>query len=479
MPDGTVLSEPSATAGFDFQTDIDKKQLSVKTADISASFGKININNLTTPLGKDTTGPMQFHTNFAVEIEKLYSWAAALDKMDANTQFSGFARGDMAFKKAGSIIEASTKQITVENLKISSPGRETFTQPNMTISFAGKFDTAEKIYDIPQLSIVSPQIKISGRLSNADLGANTKTEGDFKADYDLAAASSIVSPFMPHGFSATGKRSDSLWFSSTWPKNAPAQFKTNLNAKTTFGFDTAEYMGLNFGKSEFDVKIEKGLMTIAPFSTKVNNGTLNFASTANFAGKPAMLQTPGEMKMFDKIQITRQTSDAFLGYMNPVFADAVNVTGVLNFDCEKFVIPLETGYRNTIAIAGTVSIDNMHLGGSSLLPQIIQLTGGSPNPVVTILPTRFVLADGILKYDNMQMDIDNKPVNFSGQIGLDKSMKMNVTLPWTYNGQRIMLPLKGTVDKPKLDVGKLVEDQASKELERQIQKGLEKIFKKE
>jgi hypothetical protein len=474
MPDGTVLSEPSATAGFDFQADLDKKQLDVKTADTSASFGTINITNLTMPFGENTAAPLQFNANAAVDIGKLMPYLTQFGKINPGSQFSGFARGDAAFKKTGNIIEASTKQITVENLKISSPGKETFTQPSMTISFAGEFDTVEKIYNIPQLSIVSPQIKLSGRLSNAEVGANTKTEGDFKADYDLAAASSIVSPFMPQGFSATGKRSDSLWFSSTWPKNAPEQFKANLNAKATFGFDSAEYMGLNFGKSEFDVKIDNGLMTIAPFSTKVNNGTLNFASTANLAGKPAMLQTPGEMKMFDRIQITRQTSDAFLGYINPVFANAVNVTGLLNFDCEKFAIPLETGHRNAIAITGTVSIENMHLGGSSLLPQIVQLTGGSPDPVITVQPTRFVLSNGVLKYDNMQMDIDNKPVNFSGQIGLDKSMKMNVTLPWTYNGQRIMLPLKGTVDKPKLDVGKLLEDQARQELERQIQKILKK-----
>jgi len=478
MPDGTVLSEPSTTAGFDFQTDIDKKQLSVKTADISASFGKININNLTTPLGKDTTGPIQFNTNFAVEIGKLNAWAAALSKMDANTQFAGFARGDLAFRKAGSIIEASTKQISIENLKISSPGKETFTQPNMTISFAGKFDTAEKIYDIPQLSIVSPQIKISGRLSNADLGTKIKTEGNFKADYDLAAASLIVSPFMPQGFSATGKRSDSLTFSSVWPKNAPQQFKTNLNAKTTFGFDNAEYMGLNLGKSEFDIKIDNGLMTIAPFSTTVNNGKLNFAATANLAGSPPMLQTPGVIKMLDRIQITHQTSDALLRYVNPVFADATDIRGVLNFDCEKFAIPLEKGYKNAIAITGTLSIDNMHLGASSFLSQIIQLTGVSQDPNITVLPTRFVLADGVLQYDNMQMNFNDKPVNFSGRIGLDKSMKMNVTLPWTHNGQRIMLPLKGTVDKPQIDVGKLLEDQARQELERQIQKGLEDLFKK-
>lgn len=479
MPDGAVLSEPSATAGFDFQTDIDKKQLNVKTADISASFGKINISNLTTPLGKNTQRPTQFNTNFAVELGKLNAWAAALGKMDANTQFGGFARGDLAFSKTSGIIEASTKQTTIENLKISSPGKETFTQPNITISFAGKFDTVQKIYDIPQLGITSPQIKISGSLSNADRGETTKTEGSFKADYDLAAASTIVSPFLPAGFSATGKRSDSLWFSSTWPKNAPQQFKANLNAKTTFGFDAAEYMGLNLGKSEFNIKIDNGLMTIAPFSTVVSNGKLNFAASANLASKPAILQTLGAIKILDKIQITQQTSDALLRYVNPVFADATDITGILNFDCEKFAVPLEKGHKDAIAITGTLSIDNMHLGASSLLRQIIQLTGVSSDPTITVLPTRFVLADGILQYDNMQMNFNDKPVNFSGRIGLDKSMQMNVTLPWTHSGRRITLPLKGTVDKPQIDVGKLLEDQARQELEKQIRKGLEDIFKKD
>jgi len=238
-------------------------------------------------------------------------------------------------------------------------------------------------------------------------------------------------------------------------------------------------MGLNLGKSDFNVKIDNGLMTIAPFTTTVNNGKLNFAATANLADSPAMLKTPNAIKMLDKIQITQQITDALLTYINPVFANATDITGILNFDCEKLAIPLEKGRKNAIAITGTLSIENMHLGVSSLLRQIIQLTGVSSDPTITVLPTRFVLADGILQYDNMQMNFNDKPVNFSGRIGLDKSMQMNVTLPWTYSGQRITLFLKGTVDKPRLDAGKLVEDQLRQELERQIQKGLEKIFKKE
>jgi hypothetical protein len=152
------------------------------------------------------------------------------------------------------------------------------------------------------------------------------------------------------------------------------------------------------------------------------------------------------------------------------------VSGTLTFDCEKLVFPLEKGYDKTIAVIGTLSITNMKLG-SPLLNTIIQLTGGTADPIITVQPTKFIVADGIISYDNMQMDIDKYPVNFTGKIGLDKSMQMNVTLPWTRNGQRVMLPLKGTVNKPEIDMGKLLENQVQQELENQIKKGLENLFK--
>lgn len=477
MTNGKIISEPAATAGFDFSADLDKQLLTAKTANISADAGKINITNLSMPFGKNTAAATKLHATFSTQIEKLMSLASAFGIYDSNTQFAGLARGDLAFAKTGDVIEASTKQTDITNLKISSPGKEPFTQPSMTIAFAGKFDTGKKIYNIPTLNVTSPQIKLTGSLSNAELGANTKTEGNLKGEYDLAAVSSIVSPFMPQGFTATGKRNDSLSFSSTYPTKDPQQFKANLNAKTTFGFDKAEYMGFDIGKSDFNVKIEKGLMTIAPFTSTVNAGKLNFGGSANFTETPSLLKTPGQMKIFDSIQITQQTSDILLGYINPLFANATNVSGTLSFDCEKLAFPLQKGYDKTIAVIGTLSITNMRLG-SPLLDQIMTLTGSSGGSIITVHPTKFVVADGIISYDDMQMDIGTYPVNFAGKIGLDKSMKMNVTLPWKRNDQRIMVPLKGSVDKPQIDMGKLLENQVQQELESQIKKGLEDLFKK-
>jgi hypothetical protein len=92
----------------------------------------------------------------------------------------------------------------------------------------------------------------------------------------------------------------------------------------------------------------------------------------------------------------------------------------------------------------------------------------------------------------MQMDVGGSPINFKGAIGLDKSLNMTVTLPYTTKGEtaklgretrggRITLVLKGTLDKPQIDVGKVLEEQLRQELEGQLREklreGLDKLLK--
>lgn len=131
----------------------------------------------------------------------------------------------------------------------------------------------------------------------------------------------------------------------------------------------------------------------------------------------------------------------------------------------------------------------MRLQTSDLLGQIISIVGGrAGQTVITVHPTQFVLKDGFVRYDDMQMDIGDNPVNFKGVIGLDKSLDMTVTLPYTTEGRtarvdretkgvRITLPLTGTVDKPQIDTEKLFQNQLNQQLDNLLQKGLEQIFK--
>jgi hypothetical protein len=312
-----------------------------------------------------------------------------------------------------------------------------------------------------------------------------KMQGRCEADYDLAVLSMIAAPFLPEGLKLEGKRKESITFSTEYSPRQPDKLAANLNTTFSFGFDRAEYMGLKFGPTETKIEVKNGLLTVAPFSTSVNSGRASFAATVDLTQSPMFLKTTGPMDLFKDIRIDDQAGHELLMYLNPVFADAVNISGIASFQCEKLVIPLGGGSRNDLEIAGTISVNNLRLRASKLLGRIVTLGGiGRPTANITIRPTRLTLENGLLSYTDMQMDVGDNPVNFGGTIGLDGRLDMRVTLPYTLDGRtvrvgeemgvaRIQLPLKGTIKNPEIDTGKLLEEQFRQQLFRGLQKLLD------
>ena len=230
-------------------------------------------------------------------------------------------------------------------------------------------------------------------------------------------------------------------------------------------------------------------MRISSFTSPVNKGQLSFGGFVNFKQVPALLETPGPMHIIKDVQLNDEMTKKLLKYVNPIFAGAFDVSGVADFYCEQLVIPLSAENKNDIVVVGTFAVKKLRLQASDLLGQIISLLdAGAVSQDITIHPTRFVLRDGYLRYDDMQMDIGDNPVNFKGVIGLDKSLDMTITLPYTTSGRtvrtgrrgqgkRITLRLKGTTDNPELDLGRLFEDQLRDRLQEELRKGIEGLFK--
>ncbi|HAL44932.1 MAG: hypothetical protein A2Y12_16170 [Planctomycetes bacterium GWF2_42_9] len=478
MPDGKQILEPTAAAKYDYTADFNTKLLTIRSADVTASPGKFTLKQSQVPLDSKSNQQTNIVGNVALDLSKTKQYLNAFTSFDPKAQLAGSAQGDITLGMKGDVVTASTKQIAIKGLSLAYPGQQTFTQEYMNIGFNGRFDTANKTSTIEQLTIDSPQIKLNGNLSNEEVGQNVKTEGNFKAAYSLAAVTSLIQPFMPEGLSATGNRNDSISFSSTYPKQQPALFKSNLNAKGTFGFDTAKYMGFDIGKTDFNLAVNKGLMTIAPFTTTINQGKLNFAADADFKSTPSMLKTPKAMKVLDNIQINKQTTDTLLRYVNPLFSNLLDVSGKLNFDCNAMSFPLEKGYQNKIYVVGALEITDLRLSNSGLFDQILKATGGGSGGLMTISRTPFIVKDGIVSYDRMDVSFGNKTITFSGQIGLDERMNMKVTLPYSFGGGKTTtLPLKGTLSKPEIDLGSLLQEQLKEQLQNQFKDQLQNIFK--
>jgi len=182
-----------------------------------------------------------------------------------------------------------------------------------------------------------------------------------------------------------------------------------------------------------EIKVTEGLLTIEPFTAPVNNGKMNFATNFDLSKTPAILQVPTPIKMIDKVEVTDEMSNRMLMYLNPTFANQVGVSGVGNLKCDKFLFPIGEGTKKDIEIKATVWIDDLRLKPMGL-PGAIFTNQGE----FKLEKTDFVLQKGLLSYDNMQLNIGDNPVNFSGNIDIEKeTYTLKIILPYTLDRKTV------------------------------------------
>jgi hypothetical protein len=483
---------PQTDAEIDFDMGIDTAEnlMNIDVLKLSSEPAVIQVSTDSIPLSDKKDLQFSLNAQASADLKKVQPFIALAAELPKGLGIAGKLESDVSLQKNKEGYRLVTDATHVNNLVIAQPNVEPFTQEQINLAADVLCNPEKKTIEINTLNLESKQegslIRVTkGTLTETSKKDQTKVEGKFQAEYDLETIGAMASAFVPEGLVMQGKRTANLEFESQYPTNEPDKLTQNLNGKASFGFDKAEYMGLNIGTVNTELEVKQGLLTLKPFTTQVNNGKLTFGGSVNLREEALMLKTPGPMHIIENIDINDKLSRNMLKFVNPMFANAVNVHGVADFNCDALAIPLKGATQNDILVEGTVSMKQVRMEASDLLGQIVSIAGGRGLDLA-IRPTKFALKDGFLGYDNMQVDIGDNPVNFKGRIGLDKSLDMTVELPYTVAGKtvsideatsdRVALAIEGTLDDPRINLEKLLESQIKNIIDDQLRKGIEKLF---
>jgi hypothetical protein len=488
--DGQSASEPLMNVKFAVNIDRKKNLVNVESVIADASLGQFSVKDGVIPMNKDSAQSLRMDVTASnLDLAKIKPFAVMTGSLPKETQLSGITESTISVSSENKTYKIKTDSTKIKGLKLTWPEKKPFEPGDVTVVFDAEINE-QKAINLKTFQLNSPLIKITkSQFSQISKEGKTTLQGQADLEYDWSAVSTIAAPYLPEDLTLQGKRKDTITFTSEYPTDQKDKLMANLNARGKVGFDKAGYMGLDFGATDVDIQVQNGILNITPFTTTVNEGQFNFAGGADFKQAPSLFKAAKPMQVVKDIKINDATTKKLLKYVNPIFADAVNVSGIANFNCEQLAIPLSAEAKKDAVVVGTISMNQVRLQTSDLLGQILTIAGSSARgTVLTIHPTRLVLQKGVLRYDDMQIDVDDNPINFKGAIGLDKSLDMTVTLPYTTEGRtarvggttrgaRITLPLKGTVDKPRLDTDKLLELQLKEQGEELLRRGLEEIFK--
>lgn len=480
-----VSSSPGLDGDVTFAFDIDRGNDIVSIASFEAvtGLGRVSVKDAVLPIGAKATKSAHLVAAASnLDLQRIQSAFGGFMPLPKHIQFAGILDSSVSLVAEKDVYVLTTDSTKIRNLRIASQGQPPFEQSEVSLVLDARINPEEKTVNLKKLQLTSPQVKIYKiEFSETAKADKTLLQGRIDCEFDWAA----VNPYLPQGMIVKGTNKLPIEFSSDYPTGQRQMLFDNLSTSGTLGFTQAQYLGLVFEPTEAQIQIQKGQFVISPVSTKVNNGEFQFAGEGSLKRESRVLRMTQPMQMMKNIQINDEMSRKLLMYVNPIFANAINVSGIANFGCERLAIPLAKNRQNEIEIIGTVSVDKLRLQASDLLGQILPLLGvGISGVDITVRPTKLTLQNGVVHYDDMQVEVGNYPVSFKGAIGLNKSLNMTITLPYTIEGrtarvgretvgQRISLPLKGTLDKPELDLGKLLEEQ----LMQQLLQNLDKLLK--
>lgn len=477
---------PQTDVSLEYNAALDSKKhlLSVSSAMLTMAPGTVNIRNLSAPLG-EAAGPITLAAQANLDMTKVWPYAQVLADAPEDIALAGLFNAAVLVQTQDDILRVKTDGAGIRNLRVAKAGSEPFVQDEVKLTADVSLDLERQSIGVNTFDMQGAKgetlLKITKGKVEQSSDAGIKTlDAEFEAEYDLQTVSAIASAYLPDGLKVQGKRKDSFMLSARWPKSEPEKMTANLNGKGGFGFDRAEYFGLNFGPTEMTMDIRQGMVNLMIPETTVNQGKLRFAGTVNLTEEPMFLRLKEPTAVLENVQINDVISAQLLTYINPVFAGAVHTSGVANFTCRRLTLPLSGDHLDKMDIDGTVGIADIRLQAGDFLGQILTLLNQRQAVQMTLRPTNFLMQQGTISYKDMQIDVDNYPLGFSGSLGLDKRLSMDVKLPigtdfrpvrLTDTGaDRLEVALGGTVDKPSIDINRLIQRQGQQLIEQQLQR---------
>jgi hypothetical protein len=490
------VSTPATDAQMDFDCTVDqeKNQLRLASANLSATPGSVKIANLVLPMGDQADKTVSLDAQAKLDLAKTWTYAQVFSEPLKDKNVSGQLDAALAISTTGNQIRLLTKNATCDNLKIEVPNTEPFVQEQVRLNGDILLDTEQKTIDIQDFDLQGKQgqtlIKITkGAVEKKVSSDTTQINGDFEAQYDWQTLSTFASVYLPTGLSVQGTRNDSFHFASKYPTDQPEQMKANLNAAGMIGFDKASYFGLNFGKTDISLNIKKGVAFLNIPETIVNEGKFQFAGQVDLNQEPMMLRLQKPTQVIDNVHINDEMTHKLLKYLSPVFANQSRVSGVASLRCDRLEIPFSAEDKKKMTIDATVAMDNVQLKSIGLIGAILKLTDNRSEFTAKLLPTQFQLANNVLQYDSMEFQIEEYPLGFSGQVHLGDTGKkveyeLNIALPYQVGrdgfrtikvGEDLSERLVAKYEEP-FRVEKLLGPSVEQILQKEIQRGLEKIF---
>jgi translocation and assembly module TamB len=239
-----------------------------------------------------------------------------------------------------------------------------------------------------------------------------------------------------------------------------------LDAEVGVDLASAEAFGLRLGPAPVVVRGAKGSYTVDPIQTTLNNGRVTLLPGLDVDPARGVAVTLAPGSSIDGAEIDDEVSKRVLTYVAPVLDRATHVRGKIAMNVERADFPIVAPDGRGVTLTGRLVFQDVVFAPGPFAQELLTLSGRPDSPGLKLQqPVQLAVADGRVNQSGLEVPIGKgASVKLDGSVGFDETLALKASVPLTrgmlgarsglddvVGDRRIVVPIGGTVSRPKVD----------------------------
>ncbi|MCB9867618.1 MAG: hypothetical protein H6816_13415 [Phycisphaerales bacterium] len=407
------------------------------------------------------------------DLHLLTTLLAGLGVLDTNPGITGTLTADGQMRTGGGAIDVSG-QADVVNFTV--PDAPSEAPRSAKFAYAARVDTERQ-------SVGLQTFKLDSTLANLNLkgsigyGARARTvalTGDYRLVWaDVLPVIYALAPELRDQIALTGTSADKVQISGSLPEGETESVLSGLVARTGVGWETAQVLGVDLGRTDLAPTLRKGVVTLPAGPIPAASGTVRVGGSIDLNPTPPLLRMPGQTAVLEGVKVTPELARQLLTRFNPIFGHATELRGTVDLVVRDLELPLGKGITSGGSGGGTLTLDQFQIAPGGILAELLSLGKLARGMyVVDVSGLVFEVHDGRIHYRDLTLSFvqDKFDLKFYGSVGFDDTVDLVVSIPVGETvlervgvrtgtaeyarllaGLRVDVPVVGTRQNPRLD----------------------------
>ncbi len=382
----------------------------------------------------------------------------------------GKGTGPIQFRYMGDVTTFSG-HLDVINFILGLRADPIWTDAALSLDADGSYTQSTDTVAFKAAKVERPGLALAAAGSIGRFATTTDTNFAGTLTYDFAKLSPKLREKLGGEFTVAGKGTKPVSFagSLTPPVKPGSKQPPSLFAAATgelgIGWDAVQTHGFAMGPGTFQAKLANGVAQITPITGTFGGGKINLHPTVRLAPAPGEA-TLAKGLIVDRAKLTPDVCAGALGYALPAIARSSQAQGEISVTLDENHIPLADSRQ--AALKGTVTIHKATVTAGPVITEVAKLLGADSGTMTLAneqsVPVR--VEHGRVYHENLNVKIGGYFVKTTGSVGFDNTVDLVADLPIpgglpgfkntpalakALTGKRVLVPIKGTLDKPVLD----------------------------